>query len=225
MQLAVKDVSALLDVPAETVYRWVRQGGIPSHRVNDDIRFSRAELLEWAMARNVRISPDLFKGDAPDRAPFPTLAETLKPDDVAYRVAGADPASVLRTVIGLLRLPESVDRAFLYQMLSARENFGFVGIGGGVVVPHARNPVVLDVIEPVASLCFLENAVGLCAIDGAPVRVVFMLVCPTVRMHLHLLSRLCVVVRHAGFKAALARKVSAGELLSALAEAEAAICR
>jgi len=48
MQLTVRDVAKLLAVNEKTVYRWVQQSSLPGYRVNNQYRFNRAELLEWA---------------------------------------------------------------------------------------------------------------------------------------------------------------------------------
>jgi PTS system nitrogen regulatory IIA component len=225
MQLSVKDASAVLNVSPETVYRWVKQNEIPSHTVNDEIRFNRAELLEWATARNIQVSPDLCRADEPGGARLPTLTDALEAGGVEYRVGGADRPSVLRAIVGHLKLPDGVDREFLYQVLLARESLGSTGVGDGVAIPHVRNPLVLHVAEPVVTLSFLENAIDFHAIDGKPVHAFFTLISPTVKIHLHLLSRLGFVLRQPAFKAALARQACHEELMTELVAAEAAIKR
>ena len=143
MQLSVKDAAALLNVSDETVYKWVKQEEIPSHTINEQVRFNRAELLEWATARNIQVSPDLFTSDQPNRSSLPTLTEALTAGGVAYRVGGTDQPSVLRAVVQVMKLPDEVDREFLYQVLLARESLGSTGVGDGIAIPHVRNPVVL----------------------------------------------------------------------------------
>ena len=223
MQLSVKDAAALLNVSDETVYRWVKQEEIPSHTVNEQIRFNRSELLEWATSRNIQVSPDLFKESEPGKPALPTLAEALQAGGVAYRVVGADQPSVLRAIVNLMKLPEEVDREFLYQVLLARESLGSTGVGNGIAIPHVRNPVVLHVSKPTVTLCFLENPIDFHAIDGKPVNILFTLISPSVKMHLHLLSRLGFVLRNPTFKAALNSQSSCDELMAALSAAEAAI--
>lgn len=223
MQLSVKDAATLLNVSDETIYRWVKQEEIPSHTVNDQVRFNRADLLEWATSRNIRVSPDLFAAGQPDKSSLPTLTEALKAGGVAYRVGGADQPSVLRAIVALLKLPASVDREFLYQVLLARESLGSTGVGDGVAIPHVRNPVVLRVSEPTVTLSFLETPIDFGAVDGRPVNTLFTLISPTVKTHLHLLSRLGFVLHQPAFKAALKRQASCDELMALLAAAEAAI--
>lgn len=223
MQLSVKDAATFLNVSDETVYKWVKQDEIPSHTVNEQIQFNRAELLEWATAKNIQVSPDLFNEDTPGKSALPTLAEALKAGGTSYHVSGTDQPSVLRSIVNLLTLPEEVDREFLYQVLLARESLGSTGVGDGVAIPHVRNPVVLHVSQPTVTLCFLENPIEFNAIDGQPVNILFTLISPTVKMHLHLLSRLGFVLRNPTFKAALKRQAPFDELMSKLAAAEAAI--
>ena len=123
----------------------------------------------------------------------------------------------------LLNLPEEVDREFLYQVLMARETLGSTGIGDGIAIPHVRNPVVLHVSKPSMTLCFLDHPIDFRAIDGQPVSTLFTLISPTVRAHLHMLSRLGFVLQNQDFKTALKRQASREDLMETLSRAEAAL--
>jgi nitrogen PTS system EIIA component len=220
MQLSVKDAAVILNVSEKTIYRWIKQGAIPSYRINEQFRFNRAELLEWATSRRIQVSPDIFAEKDASALPLPTLGEALKAGGVAYRVGGSDPSSVLRAVVNVLRLPEEVDREFLYQVLLARETLGSTGIGDGIAIPHVRNPVVLHVSRPTVTLCFLEKPIDFGAIDNQPVDTLFTLISPSVRAHLHLLSRLGIVLRDQDVKSALRSRASQEELMASFARAE-----
>jgi nitrogen PTS system EIIA component len=223
MQLTVKEAANLLNVPEKTVHRWIKQRAIPVYRINEQFRFNRAELLEWATSQRIQISPEIFLSDEPGKAPLPRLSEALKAGGVAYRVGGDDKPSVLRAIVDFLHLPDEVDRAFLYEVLLARESLGSTGIGDGIAIPHVRNPVVLQVSKPTVTLCFLEHPVDFVAIDRQPVNTLFTLISPTVQQHLHLLSRLGFVLQNPDFKAALKRQAPPHELMAALERAEAEI--
>lgn len=223
MQLTVKEAASLLNVPEKTIHRWIKQRGIPVYRINEQFRFNRAELLEWATSQRIQISPDLFRKDEPEKASLPSLSDALKAGGIAYRVGGDDKSSVLRAVVDVLNLPKGVDREFLYEVLLARESLGSTGIGDGIAIPHVRNPVVLDVATPTVTLCFLEHPVDFLAVDRQPVGILFTLICPTVQQHLHLLSRLGFVLQNRDFKAALKRQAPPDELMAALSRAEADI--
>ncbi|MBI4516613.1 MAG: PTS sugar transporter subunit IIA [Deltaproteobacteria bacterium] len=223
MQLTVRDVSGLLKVSEKTIYRWISQGILPAYRVNDQYRFNRAELLEWATSRKMNVSPDLFAEPESHATPLPGLVEALQAGGIFYRVDGGDKESVLRAVVEHMRLPEEVDREFLLRVLLAREALQSTGIGDGIAIPHVRNPIVLHVLRPMIALCFLERPVEFGALDGKPVFALFSLISPTVRAHLRLLSRLSFALNDAGFKEAILRQASRDEIVTQARRVEAAL--
>jgi PTS system nitrogen regulatory IIA component len=222
-KLTVRDAAALLNVSEKSVYRWIEQGALPAYRINDQYRINRAELLEWATSRKLHVSPEIFAETQSEAGPVPTLDDALRAGGVHYRIGGRDKASVLRAVVDGLDLPDDVDREFLYEVLLAREALGSTGVGEGIAIPHVRNPIVLHLPHPSVTLCFLEHPVDFGSLDGQPVTTLFTLVSPTVRAHLHLLSRLAFCLREPGFKAALRRQASSEEIHAALRAAEAAV--
>jgi PTS system nitrogen regulatory IIA component len=202
MKLTVRDAAEMLHVTEDVVYRWIREENIPVHRVNDAFRFHRAELLEWATTRGIRVSSDQFRGHLADGAEHPRLSDALEAGGVHYGVAGSNRSSVLRAVVKVMPIDEE-DRDLIYDFLIAREALGSTGIGDGIAIPHVRNPVVLHVPHPAITLCFLEKPVDFGAVDGRPVNTVFSLVSRTIRSHLYLLSRLSAALLDAKFKEAV----------------------
>ena len=220
MQLVVRDVSRLLDVAEKTVYRWIEQGSLPAYKVNGQYRFNRAELLEWATSRKINVSSEIFHEPDSPAAPLPQLSSALDAGDIHYRVGGHDKESVLQAVVGLMRLPEEVDREFLLRVLLARELLGSTGVGDGIAIPHVRNPIVLHVPRPIVTLCFLEKPVDFGALDGKPVHVLFSVISPTVRAHLHLFSRLAFALRDKSFKSVIMRQGSREEIIKEMTRVE-----
>jgi PTS system nitrogen regulatory IIA component len=225
MQLGVRDVSKLLNVSEKTIYRWVSQGILPGYRVNEQYRFNRAELLEWATSRRMNVSAALFDEPESNSTPIPSLVEGLQAGGIFYRLSGRDKESALRAVVEHLRLPEEVDREFLLRVFLAREALQSTGIGDGIAIPHVRNPIVLHVPRPMITLGFLEQAVDFGALDGKPVHVLFSLVSPTVRAHLRLLSRLSFALHDQGFKKAVIRQAAREEILRDARRVEVALAR
>lgn len=220
MKLLVKDAARLLDVSEKTIYRWIKQGSIPAYRLNEQYRFNRAELLEWATARRIPISPEIFREEESEAASLPDFAEALRAGGVHYRIGGHDKAGVLHAVVDSMRLPAEVDRPFLYEVLLAREALGSTGIGDGIAIPHVRNPVILHLERPLITLCFLERAVDFGALDGQPVDTLFTLISPTVRAHLHLLSRLSFALRDPAFRQTVLGQAAREEILTAAERAD-----
>ena len=213
MKLRVKDAADLLHVSEKTIYRWISLAKIPFHRVSSQYRFNRSELLEWATANRMPVSPRIM--EEPEDAVIPPLAEALQTGGIHHHVEGRNKAEVLSSVVNILALPQAVDRHFLHQVLLARESLGSTAIGDGIAIPHARNPIALHVARPLVALCFLEHPIDFGAIDGRPVHTLFTIVSPTIKAHLNLLSKLSFGLRASVFADAVNRIGSRDEILQA----------
>lgn len=141
MNLSVRDAANLLKVSEKTIYRWIKQQAVPAYRVQDQYRFNRAELLEWATSRRLNVSSEIFLEPEAEGQPIPSLLDALEAGGVFYRVSGSDKEDALREVVQVLRLPEEVDREFLLRVLLAREAIAPTAVGDGIAIPHVRNPV------------------------------------------------------------------------------------
>ena len=86
-----------------------------------------------------------------------------------------------------------------YEQLLEREHLTSTGIGKGVAIPHPHDPLAEVTEKPLITTCFLEKPIDFNAIDDQPVFVLFILISPTIKIHLHLLSRLSFCVRDNAF--------------------------
>lgn len=220
MNITVREAATVLNVSEKTIYRWINKGIVPVFRVNEQYRLNRAELLEWATSRNMGVSPDIFREPESEGVPMPALAEAIGNGGIFYRIEGGDKAAVLQSIINHFPLPEEVDREFLLQVLLAREALGSTGIGDGIAIPHVRNPVVLHITRPLVSIGFLENPIDFDALDGKPVHVLFTILSPTVRAHLHMLSRISFVLRDPVLRDALEHQAGRQEILAQIERME-----
>ncbi len=187
MDLSLRDAARLLAVSEDTVRRWIREQSLPARLVRRQPRLNRVELQEWAAARGHHVSPELFR-DAGQ--PPPSLAAALERGGVHQGLGGVRREQVLEAVTQLPGIPPEVDRRLLYQLLLARESLSCTGVGRGIALPHPRDPLVLGLREPCVLLCFLEQRVDFGALDGEPVRALFLLLSPSVRAHLQILAQL-----------------------------------
>jgi nitrogen PTS system EIIA component len=148
------------------------------------------------------------------------LTDALSQGGIHYRITGDDKTAVLKSVVGTIILPPRTDRDFLLEMLLAREALGSTGIGAGIAIPHPRNPIVLNVDRPFLSLLFLEKPVDFESVDKIPVHALFTLISPTVRLHLHLLSRIAFLLHDQEFKDALKSRAPADQILAGIGRIE-----
>lgn len=209
MELSVRDVARLLQVSEDTVFRWARDHELPAHRANGEYRFNRVELQEWATRHGRPVSPELFAPKGLVRL-LPSLRGAIERGGVYHKIPGLERESVLDAVTRVPGVPATISRESLYNLLMSREALASTGVGDGIAIPHPRDPLVVRVDEPVILLCFLQHEVDFSALDGAPVRVLFVALAPSIHAHLQMLSRIAHALHDAHFR----------ELLSAHAPAE-----
>jgi len=219
MELTLRDVARLLAVSEDAVTHWVRHGELPAQRIRGQYWINKVELQEWAHARNLRISEELFAPDG-NIDQLPSLLAAISRGRIHYAIAGTRREEVLRAVTALDTIPESLDRALLYELLIGRETLASTGIGEGIAIPHPRDPLIVHLDEPLVLLAFLQIPVDFQAIDGRPVQVLFTLLSPNVRTHLQMLSRLMFALHDGKLRELLRKAMPESAILARLAELE-----
>ena len=216
MLLTVAEAAGLLRVPEKTVLHWIKKERLPACKVNENYRLNRVDLLEWATEQGIKLSPEIFAEPDHTDVPLPGLSQVLKAGGTFYGIEGDSKETVLRNIVSLLKFPPEVDRDYMLQVFLAREALGTTAIGEGIAIPHVRNPILLHVDTPMVTLCFLKKPIDFKAVDDKPVDTIFLLISPTVKSHLHLLSKLAFALRDPRFKAVLQRQGPQSEILAAV---------
>jgi PTS system nitrogen regulatory IIA component len=220
MKLSMKTVAGGLNLPVSTIDRWIRQGRIPIQRSGADVDFSHAALEKWAATHNLPFSLD--GNPAEDLRPesLESLASAMQRGKVCHGIVGKDATAVLKSAVDCIDFLPEDSRKELFEKLIEREQLASTGIGNGIAIPHPRDPLSQPPKRPVITTCFLEKPVNFNAIDDQPVSIFFILISPTVKHHLHLLSRLSYCIRDRAFVAFLHQHPNAVDLYSRVAEFE-----
>lgn len=212
MDLAVKDLVQIFQVSEKTVYHWIKDDGLPFHRVQEQYRFNRTALMEWAQQKRIAVPPEIWK-EEPDTRTNPSLIDAITEGGVHYRVPGKTKKEALASIARLVKLPPSFSAQELTELLLAREALSSTGIGQGVAVPHVRDPIIVPLTRPSVSVCFLEKPIDFAAVDGKPVHTFFLLLSTTIREHLGLLSKIAYILHDPILLEILANRGSQESLL------------
>ncbi len=215
MQLSVPEAALLLQVPEDTVYRWIRDRGLPASQFNGRYHLNKVWLLEWAHDKGIPLKLDSSEQ-------LPGLEDALGRGGVHFDIPGATKLQVLQASVARLPLPADVDRGYLYEMLVMRESQGSTGFGRGIAIPHTRGPILLHVPAPFVAVGYLAQPVDFAAQDGQPVSALFIQVTPTIRNHLHLLSRLGRVLQDGPFVRLVQARAQLPQLLERVRAVESA---
>jgi PTS system nitrogen regulatory IIA component len=221
MQLTLRQAAEYLGVAEPVARRWIGERGLPVHEAHERLYLNAVELWEWAVEQGVPVSRELLEHArrAPDAVP--PLAELLRRGGIVYDVGATAKPELLRALVARLPLPPEQDRDTLYSVLEAREAIGSTGVGDGIAIPHVRNPIVLHIDDPFVMLALLQTPVEFGAIDDQPVHALFMVVSPTVPVHLRILAELGFVLRDRTLREFLRARASADDILGRIEMLEA----
>jgi mannitol/fructose-specific phosphotransferase system IIA component (Ntr-type) len=102
------------------------------------------------------------------------LRDFFSTDTIKLDLNAETKDDALKELVTLFGLDEKSE-GILFKMLKRRENLGSTGIGRGIAIPHCRSLVVNRL-----RVAFGRQASGLDfkAIDGKPVRYIFLIVAP-----------------------------------------------
>lgn len=220
--LSVREAAELLRVSQKTVYRWLKDGRIPFHRLGGQYFLDRSEVNNLVIREGLRPVSAIFPEPEHD-API-ALHEMLGRGGIFYRIGGTTKKEILANALSVVKgLDESVSSSLL-ELFLAREELAPTGIGEGIAVPHARGSLVGYVSQPVLSLSFLETPIDYGALDGKPVHALFLLISPNVRTHLRLLAKLSFALRDPECREALLTQASREAILEAFARVDSTFC-
>jgi PTS system nitrogen regulatory IIA component len=219
VMLSVREAAEVLGISQKTVYRWIKDGRLPSHRLGGQHFLERSEVNNLLIREGLGPVPDAAQETENDEDV--SLHEMLVKGGVFYRISGSTKKDVLRNALNMIKgVDESVSDP-LFQMFVAREELASTGIGDHIAIPHARGSLVGYIRQPILSLSFLETPIDYGALDGKPVYALFLLISPNVRTHLRILARLSFCLRTPEFKQAILSQASREMILSTLAQTEA----
>jgi len=150
------------------------------------------------------------------------LSELLKIEQIQLRLKGADKTAVLQELVALVPevRNEPAQRDAFLQSLLEREKLHTTGIGDGIALPHARNPMGGLLKRPL--LVFGRHMPGIQygSLDNKPVQLLFLLASSNLTDHLAMLARISRVLRDQQLRARLMSASRPEEVPPLLSEAE-----
>lgn len=204
MNVKIEILARHIDLPVDTLDRWIRQGRIPINKIGDNCVFNENTLAKWAAAHDIRFDISGLNTSGKDKKTREIkneepLVYAMQRGGVLHDIEGKDVSAVIRSAVDRFSFLSPEDRESLYGQLIDRENLMSTGIGNGVAIPHPRTPMA-DIINAATIItCFLKHPVDFHAVDDQPVFIMFIMLSHSTKTHLHLLSRLTFILRNNSF--------------------------
>jgi nitrogen PTS system EIIA component len=202
LELTIEQVAHRLNMPVETVERWIRQGKIPMQLYHGRYVI-RSEMLErWAEEFQLKFHPEPIAaaGCQDPETAFDGIASAMRRGGIVFKLDAADKESCLRSAVEHIAGIAHQERPLVLEKLLERERLASTGIGHGIALPHPRILPEIELCRPQITTCFLSRPIDFDAVDGRPVSVVMVLLAASTRIHLALLSKLSFYLRDTGFR-------------------------
>jgi len=148
------------------------------------------------------------------------MSALIRAGGIVYDIEAATKSDLLRAMVAHLPVPPLSDRARLLAAFEAREAKGSTGVGAGIAIPHVRDYLLLPVEVPFVTLCLVARPIDFDAIDRRPVHALFIVVSPTVPIHLRILGQLGFLLRDATLARMLERRAPADAIVQRIEEIE-----
>jgi nitrogen PTS system EIIA component len=193
MDLKINDIVQLLDLPEKTVRSLISKKNIPFYRVKNQCYFNRGEIHEWVLKNDIQVSEKILELKLTEK-PI-KISRLIERGGIRYNVRGKDAHEVIYNSVSLLPGLHGVIKKDIISSFIERENLMTTAVGGGIALPHSRNPILADPDEELISLCLLEHPVDFMALDRVPVHTLFLIISSSPRRHLEILSKLTFLCR------------------------------
>lgn len=125
-----------------------------------------------------------------------TLSELIEEGVICFLEADSRDAALKKLIDALADSGEIVDKENFFEAIIKREKIVSTGIGMGVAIPHAKLPIFNRFFLAVG-LQKAKEGINWDALDGAPVRLIFMIGGPANQQtdYLKILSRLTAAIK------------------------------
>ncbi|WP_321493756.1 PTS sugar transporter subunit IIA [uncultured Desulfobacter sp.] len=199
MEILISELCKSLGVSRTTIERWIRQGKLPVSKTGRTYSFHARDLKNWATKNHISLNLEPRSAQGSDTKVQISLSAALDAGGVYHDIeTGPDVPSVIAACVERITAVPDDFKGDLVLQLVKREEALSTGVGGGVAIPHPRTP--LGYLEqPMVAACFLKQPVDYHALDNRPVSILFFILFPELKYHLHLLSSLSFCLRNRPF--------------------------
>lgn len=218
-----------LHMPVPDVKELVRTREVPCEMQGDRLVFRKKEIDAWASQRIIGLSKqrltayhrktsakahDLSKQHA-------IIPELLKPGYISPKLYSKTKASIIRSMVdlagstGLVANPKD-----LLESLDERERLCSTALAGGIALLHPRNhePYMFD--DSFIALGRTIQPIPFGSPDGATTDLFFLICCQDDRIHLHALTRLCMMCHYSSVLLELREAKDAAEMYDMMVASE-----
>ena len=195
--LTLSETAEYLKVAEKTIQRMITANKIPCTRVGNQWRFIKSVLDDWLMESMKDVKKNGISHLMETGEMNITLSRILI-DLVTPLEEGSRREILSQLTSPLIKKGMILNPEGYLNKLEDRENMISTGIGGGIAIPHIRNPKENDLSEPCIVAGISPRGLDFQAIDGQGVHLFFLVHTNSETVHLRILSRLNSLIKKHG---------------------------
>jgi PTS system nitrogen regulatory IIA component len=223
------EVAEYLHIDKNDVEELVRAREIPYQQVGDRYIFRKGEVDAWASQRILGLQKQQLtdyhkatthgtrKAELDDRV----IRQLMTPAMIQPELVSRTKASVVRDMVCFA---ETTDLVFypteLLASLQERERMGSTAMAGGMAILHPRHHDPYAFERSFLALGRAVRPLPFGSPDGDTTDLFFLLCCQDDKLHLHALTRVCMLCYHTSLLFDLRQAESADEMMELLLKAE-----
>ena len=210
--LTIEEVARYLRVSERTVYEWAQKGEIPAGKIGTVWRFKKDDIENWVDERLASSKTSVSKQHKIVTENF------LSPDRVVLLdYASKHDVLVMMSEV-LAKAPQVKNSAELLDAILKREALMSTAVGRGIAIPHVRLSSVTDLVMAVG--ISKRDILDFDAVDGNPVRLVFMIAAANNQhdYYLQTISHFSAKLRNEELKSSLLNSTDPAEVYALLCE-------
>ena len=212
MDLKLKDIIELLNVPEKTIVQWIRDRGMPATKIKNQYYFNKAEVSEWVLTHNIAVSENIFNLNLTNKPVL--ISQLIRKGGIYHNIQGNNINDIITGIVDVIGIPRGLTKETVRASLLQREEMMSTAVGNGIAFPHPRNPIISEVEDEGISICFLARKINYNAMDKKPVGVLFIIISSNSNRHLEILSKISFLCRQEDFVKILWGGQGTDEILS-----------
>ena len=210
--LTIEEVARYLRVSERTVYEWAQKGEIPAGKIGTVWRFKKDDIESWVDERLASSKTSVSKQHKIVTENF------LSPDRVVLLDYSTKHDVLVMMSEVLAKAPQVKNSAELLDAILKREALMSTAVGRGIAIPHVRLSSVTDLVMAVG--ISKRDILDFDAVDGNPVRLVFMIAAANNQhdYYLQTISHFSAKLRNEELKSSLLNSTDPMEIYALLCE-------
>ena len=228
--MTLKELTEMLGADSRRLERMAQRGEIPCQKVGGQFRFNRAEITEWLQQQIGNLDDDhLAEVDAgmaahnQSQQELAIVTPLLRREAVIPQLDSRTKTSTLRKLVTIAEATGLVyDSQALHEAVVHREELCTTAMESGIAIPHPRRPLPYEIADTLLVVAKADQGIIFGAPDG-PTHLFFMIASQDDTHHLHLLARLCRMLRQPDLIGDLLQAETAEDMIKRMIACETTI--